>query len=441
MNFSKAKKSKISLGLIGTGTVGGGVLEILRDQKKFLKNKLGFDLEIKKVATLVPTEAQHLGVNKSQIVASWKDIVNDPEIDIVIELIGGTGVAKEIICQSIQNKKQVVTANKALLAMHGKEIFDLAARHEAQVCFEASVGGGIPVLRALREAFAACEINSLQAIINGTCNYILSEMADKGAGFQQTLKEAQRLGYAEQDPTFDIEGIDAAHKLCILISMAFGVFVPLKQIYTQGITELSPLDFECANRFGYCIKLLAIAKKNQDGLEARVHPTMIPLTSPLSSVKDVFNAILIEGTPLGRSLFYGRGAGRGPTASAVMGDVVEIARRLVSGSPVITPPLGFVREALQNGKLKALEKINSAYYLRFSVLDRPGALSKITGLLGKEGISIASVYQHELDLGKKVPVVLLTHPSSEEKMQKALKKIDRLSFIKEKTLRIRIEHG
>lgn len=441
MTSQKLKKTKISLGLIGAGTVGGGVLEILRDQKKILKSKLGFDLEIKKVFTRTASKALQLGIDKSKIVSSWKEIVTDPEIDIVIELMGGITDAKEIIRQAIQNKKQVVTANKALLALHGKEIFDLAAKHQVQVCFEASVGGGIPILRSLREAFAACEIQSLQAIINGTCNYILSEMADKGGEFQATLKDAQRLGYAEQDPTFDVEGIDAAHKLCILISLAFGTFVPLKQIYTQGITELSPLDFECANRFGYAIKLLAIAKKNKDGLEARVHPTMIPLASPLASVKDAFNAILIEASPLGRSLLYGRGAGRGPTASAVMGDVVEIARRLISGSPTFLPPLGFESSALQSGKIKDLGKISSAYYLRFSVLDKPGVLSKITGILGKEGISIASVYQHDLNLGKKVPVVLLTHASSEEKMQKALKQIDKLSFIKEKTLRIRIEQG
>ncbi len=433
------KNKDIKVGIIGLGIVGSGTAEILIKQSKLLSRKMGAKLTLAKVCDRSSKNAKKLSIPSKQVCSDWREIVRDPDIDIVVELMGGTQVAKEVVLEALKQGKHVVTANKALLALHGKEIFKLAAQKNLYICFEASVGGGIPILRSLREGYAANEIKSIQGIINGTCNYILSEMTEKGGDFLPVLKKAQELGYAEKDPSFDVDGVDAAHKLSILLSIAHGVHVPFEKIYIEGIRLISALDIECGKKFGYVIKLLGIAKKSGDFIEVRVHPCMIPQSSPLASVGDAFNAILIEGDYVGPGLLYGRGAGRNPTASAVVGDIIEIVRNLSQGNQPCVPPLGFSPEQITEVKIKKMEDLHSDYYLRFSVRDVPGVLAKITALLSQHKISISSVYQHIQDEGKVIPIVLFTHRAQESDILKALKKIDRLAEVKSKTLFIRVE--
>ncbi len=432
-------KSEVKVGIVGLGTVGSGTAEILLKQASLISKRIGCKLILSKVADRRFKNAKSLGLSSKQKVKSWKDIVYDPEIQIVVELIGGTQVAKEVILAALKNGKHVVTANKALLALKGKEIFNLAAKNNRNICFEASVGGGIPILRSLREGYAANEIQSVRGIINGTCNYILSEMSEKGSDFSSVLKQAQHLGYAEKDPSFDVDGIDAAHKLSILISIAYGVQVPFKEIYVEGIRKITPLDIQCGKRFGYVIKLLAIAKKKKDKIEARVHPCMISQNNPLASVGDAFNAVLVEGDSVGPGLLYGRGAGKKPTASAVVGDIIEIARHIRYKNLPAVPPLGFISQEIKEAKIQNITDLESEYYLSFSALDVPGVLAKITSLLSQHKISISSVYQHVQDEGKVVPIVIFTHRAKESDVRKALQKIDRLNVIKAKTNYIRVE--
>jgi homoserine dehydrogenase len=435
------KKQSISIGLVGLGTVGSGVAEILLRQKNLLSERIGVPLVLKKVAEKDRKKALRLGLKGNQIASSWKELVEDPSIPILVELIGGTTEAKKIILAALRNGKHVVTANKALLATSGKELFELAHRRKLDICFEAAVGGGIPILRALREGLVANQIKSIHAIINGTCNYILSEMSERGEEFASVLKKAQELGYAERDPRFDIDGIDAAHKLALLIAIAYGIQVKMGDIFIEGIRRITPFDFECAQRFHFSIKLLAIAKKSPRGIEARVQPCMIPVTNPLSSVREAFNAILIDGDYVGPSLLYGKGAGKNPTASAVVGDIVEIARNLLKGVSYTVPPLGYERGDFRRAVLAPIESMESEYYLRFSVVDRPGVLSRIAGILGREGISISSVYQHGQGLGRTVPIVILTHLAKMKSVLKSIQIIDRLSVVKAKTLLVPIENG
>lgn len=440
MNSPQVKPLKeIKIGLVGCGIVGSGVVELLHQHRDLLKERLGIPLVLEKVATLLPAQARAAGLPNSRVTKRWQDLVSDPSISVIVELMGGTREARKLILAALQNGKHVVTANKALLATHGKEIYKEAHRQRLDICFEAAVGGGIPILRALREGFVGNEIKSILGIINGTCNYILSEMSEKGESFEKVLKNAQRLGYAEQDPSFDVEGIDAAHKLSILVSIAYGMDVELKQIHTEGIRSLTPFDIDCARRFGFAIKLLAIAKKNKNGIEARVHPTMIPLSSPLASVREAFNAIYLDGDFVGPSLLYGKGAGKRPTASAVVGDIIEVARNIIKGVSMTVPPLGHYNDSIPKGVIQKMDQLESEYYLRFSVVDQPGVLSHIAGILGKHQISISSVYQHGQGQGKIVPIVILTHRARESNMKLALSKIDRLGSVKNKTLLIRIE--
>lgn len=434
-----AKKNEIKVGVIGLGTVGSGTAEILMKHAGSLAKKAGAKIVLEKVCDRSLLNAKRLGIPKQKVTQEWRELVEDPEIAIIVELVGGTKVAKEIVLEALRRGKHVVTANKALLALHGKEIFDLAARQQASVCFEASVGGGIPILRSLREGYAANEIQSIFGIINGTCNYILSEMSEQGGDFNEVLKKAQELGYAESDPSFDVDGVDAAHKLSILISIGHGVYVPFEKIYVEGIRSISSLDIECGKRFGYVIKLLGIAKKTENKIEARVHPCMIPESSPLASVGDAFNAILVEGDYVGPGLLYGRGAGRNPTASAVVGDILEIARELAQGNRPCVPPLGYEPSQIGLARIKEMNELESEYYLRFSVKDVPGVLAKITSLLSRSKISISSVYQHAQDEGKTVPIVIFTHRARENDVLKALSKIDRLPEVQSKTHFIRVE--
>lgn len=434
-----SKKNQINVGIIGLGTVGSGAAEILLKKSTLLHKRTGCELILKKVADRSFKNAKSIALPQKLKARSWREIVEDPDIQIVVELMGGLEIAKDVVLSALKNGKHVVTANKALLAVHGKEIYSLAAKQNLNVCFEASVGGGIPILRALREGYAANEIKSLFGIINGTCNYILSEMTEKGADFASILKQAQTLGYAEKDPGFDVDGIDAAHKLSILISIAYGVNVPFKDIYVEGIRKITPLDIECGKKFNYILKLLAIAKKRKDKIEARVHPCLIPISNPLASVKDAFNAVLLEGDYVGTGLLYGRGAGRNPTASAVIGDVIEIARQLNRGNKVSVSPLSYLPHEIKTASIQKIEDLKSEYYLRFTALDVPGVMAKISSLLSRHKISISSVYQHVQDEGRAVPIVIFTHEVKEKDLQKALKEISRLQVILEKPFLIRVE--
>jgi homoserine dehydrogenase len=424
--------------MVGFGTVGRGVWEILEEHGRLLSRRVGAPLEIKKIAVRSKNKKRG-GAPTKLFTEDARELLRDPEIAMVVEVMGGIKEAKSLALAAMKAGKHLVTANKALLAMHAREIFGAAKAAQVDICFEAAVGGGIPILRALREGYVANRILSLFGIVNGTCNFILSEMSQKGAGFQETLKKAQELGYAEADPSFDIDGWDAAHKLAILISIAHGVHVPLDKIYVEGLRRLTPYDLECAKGFGFEIKLLAIAKLSGGKIQARVHPTMVPAGSMLAAVRGVHNAIAIDGDSVGEGMLYGRGAGSRPTASAVVGDIVEVARNLVQGVAYTVPPLGLYADKIQDAAIEPIAALRSPYYLRFQALDRPGVLAKITAILGKHRISISAVYQNVREEGKAVPIVILTHEALERDIQTAIAKIDRLEVMKDKTVLIRVE--
>jgi homoserine dehydrogenase len=433
-------KSKVKIGLIGFGTIGTGVVKLIQGNARGLKARLNADLVLARIADIDLKRKREVKVSPKILTTRVEDILADPEIDIVVELMGGVEPARRFVLEAIRRGKSVVTANKALLATAGDEIFRAAEKNGVSVGFEASVGGGIPVIRALREAYAGDKIRSLLGIINGTSNYILSKMTDEGSRFELVLKRAQEKGYAEADPTLDVEGIDAAHKLAILIALAFGVRIKLNQIYTEGITRISPLDVEFAREFGYRIKLLAIAKdQGQKGIEARVHPTLIRADSLLAGVKDVFNAIYVVGEALGPNLLYGRGAGMMPTATAVLSDLISIAREKLSGANAGIPGRSWPEAQIKDVRVRDIKEILISYYLRFSVVDRPGVLARITGVLGRHHISIASFLQRGRMAGSKVPIFLLTHEALEKNLRAAIAVIDRMDVVRDPTCFIRIE--
>lgn len=430
---------KVYIGLIGFGTVGTGVVRILQEKAKLLEERLGFSLILKRIADINITRDRGIKVSPAILTTNVADIIEDPEISIVIELIGGLEPARTIILQAMAKGKHVVTANKALLAVHGLEIFKAAEEYGVDLGFEGSVGGGIPIIRALKEGLVANKIQVIFGILNGTSNYILSEMTARNLKFEEVLKKAQELGYAEADPTLDIQGIDTAHKLSILISLAYGVQVKLEDIYTEGITSIAPMDVEYAKELGYHIKLLAIAKSDGGPIEARVHPTLLPADHLLSTVSGPFNAIFVKGDAVGSTLFYGPGAGMMPTASAVVSDLVDLSRSLRLGINRRVPLLSYQRPYLREGDIKSIENVTCSYYLRFTVVDRPGVLSRISGILGDLDISIASVIQKGRRAEKAVPIYIVTHEAREKNMQKALQVIDRLPIIVDKTVYMRIE--
>lgn len=436
-------KSQIGIGLVGFGTVGTGVVKILAQNAALIRRRVGVPVTLVKVADLDIARDRGVPVASAMLTTDVRSLLEDPAVDIVLELIGGYDTAKRIILDAMARGKSVVTANKALLAVHGEELFDAAARHGVDLGFEASVGGGIPVIRALTEGLAANAILSMYGIINGTSNYILSRMTREGHGFQEVLAEAQRAGYAEADPTFDVAGIDSAHKLAIMVNLAYGTPVNFKELYTEGITKLTPVDIAYAKEFGYTIKLLGIAKLvNRDGegeIEARVHPTMIPSDSPVAQVEGVYNAIQLVGDAVKDVVLYGQGAGSLPTGSAVVSDVIDIARNLLRQASGRVPAAAFQRDQRRPIRLRPIEEITSLYYLRFMVLDRPGVLSQIAGVLGHHGISISSVLQKGREEGQTVPVVIMTHMAGERHVQAALREIDRMPFISEPTTLIRVE--
>ena len=430
---------RINLGLIGWGTIGVGVTKVLEQTSTSLAERLGAELYIKRIADLDITTPRDVSIPKDRLTQNAEDILSDPEIQIVIELIGGIEPARQFILDAIGAGKQVVTANKALLAEHGFEIFESARVKKVDVGFEASVGGGIPIIRAITEGLVSNRIKSIYGIINGTANYILTRMYEEKKDFEEVLAEAQKLGYAEADPSYDIRGIDTAHKLAILSTLAFGTGVRSDQIYTEGIERISLLDLSFAAELGYKIKLLALAKNDQDGLEVRVHPTMIPQDNMLASVDGVYNAIYIIGGFTGPTMFYGQGAGQLPTASAVMSNIVEIARNVLHSSTGMITPV--VHKALESNDkpIKDIRRIRSDYYLRFSAMDRPGVLSAISGILGKHNISISSVIQKGRGEKGGVPIIMMTHEAQESDLQSALSEIDCMPMVLDKTLCIRIE--
>jgi homoserine dehydrogenase len=428
-------KQKINVGLIGLGTVGTGAFRILSDNAESIRRRVGVPVEVTKVAVRDPKRDRGLKLPSGLLTTDPMTVVRDPDIDIVAELVGGYEPARGLIMEAIARGKHVVTANKALLAVHGTEIHEAARRAGVSVGFEGSVGGGIPVVKALKEALAGNRILSIYGIINGTSNYILSKMTDEERPFADVLAEAQRAGYAEADPTFDVGGIDTAHKLAILVNLAFGAAVDLKDIFTEGITSISPLDIDFGRDFGYKLKLLAIAKAREGKVEARVHPTMVPDTYPIAKVGGVYNAIQIVGNACEDIMLYGRGAGSLPTGSAVVADIMDISRNILMEPSRKLPAVDSVGRL----NVQPMNSITSIYYLRFMALDQPGVLSQISGILGRHNISIAQVIQRGRKEGGAVPLVVMTHTALERDIQRALVEIKALSCVSEEPVLIRVE--
>jgi len=429
---------KIHIGLLGLGQIGSGLYEILTSKKKQFERELGVSFEITKIAEKYPNRKRKVRPPRALMTQDAVEVVRDPSIDVIVELIGGTTFARTIIKESLKEGKHVVTANKALLAEYGDEIFELAHHTRRWVRFEASVGGGIPCIKALREGLVANTIESVYAIINGTTNYILTQMTETGMSFSEALKNAQKKGYAEANPTLDIEGVDAAHKLAILVRFAFGGRVKFSEIYSEGITRISSDDIAFAKEFGYVIKLLAIAKKTKNGVEARVQPTLLPRSHILSSVNQSFNAVLLRGDEVGDVMFYGRGAGPHPTASAVIADLLDIAKNNIEG-PVDDKTV--IRALGNRIDIKNITSILSRYYLRFYVIDKPSVLARISKILGVCQVSISDVIQRERSEGKVVPLILLTHESPEKDVRTAIRSINRLPFVKGASQVIRMEEA
>ena len=428
----------INVGLIGAGTVGCGVIKVLNENKDIIEDRLGARIQLKRIADIDPERKRPIEIPRALFTTNAWEIIEDSSIPIVIELVGGTSVAKDFILGAIRKRKHVVTANKALLALHGREIFKAASEQGVEVGFEASVAGGIPIIRAIREGYIANRILSIYGIINGTSNYILSKMSEEGREFNDVLNQAQNEGYAEADPSLDIDGIDAAHKLLILIMLSFGALVEFERIHVEGIRSITPLDISFADEFGYKIKLLAIAKGENRGIEARVHPTLVEKGTPLADVSGAFNAIYIIGDAVGPNMLYGMGAGMMPTASAVVSDIAQIARSIMLGNSHSSLPKSLQGTTSIPSGLVPISEITTKYYLRFQVEDRPGVLGQIAGSLGRNNISIESVIQKGRHIGGEVPVVIMTHEAKERDLMSAIEEIDRFPVVKSKSVFIRI---
>ena len=429
----------VKVGLLGLGTVGSGTATVLKRNAEEIARRAGRGIIVDIVSTSKSELPAGVGLSGSRITNDPNDVVNDPEISIVVELFGGTEPAKSLVLQAIANGKHVVTANKALIAEHGNEIFARAQEKGVIVAFEAGIAGGIPIIKALREGLSANKINWLAGIINGTGNFILTEMRDKGRDFQDVLKEAQELGYAEADPTFDVEGIDAAHKLCILSSIAFGIPLQFDKTYTEGISKISSDDVDYAAELGYSIKHLGIAKQTEQGIEQRVHPTLIPKKRLIANVDGVMNAVLVHGDAVGPTLHYGAGAGSEPTASAVVADIIDIARALTSDPENRVPHLAFQADSLSDLPILSMDQVETAFYLRLSALDEAGVLAEITRILGDGNISIEAFIQKEPKDDGKADIILLTKVVNEGAMNAAIEQIESLSVVSGKIARIRVE--
>ncbi len=426
----------IGVGIIGLGTVGTGTYRILTEHRSLIQEKTGLDIRVVKVAETDPRQINGKRIVGGLITSNALDVLNDPRVDIVVELIGGIRPAYDYIIQALEKKKWVVTANKALLAERGDKLFRVAEKNQCEIGFEASVCGGIPVVRAIRDGLIGNRITYLLGILNGTSNYILTKMTDEGISFKDALRAAQQLGFAEKDPTFDIEGIDAAHKLSILVRLAFSYPIRMADIIAGGISRIEPIDIDSAKEFGYRIKLLAIAKDEGGLIEARVEPAMLPLTHPMSNVHGVYNAVYVVGSNVGPNLFYGRGAGSAPTGSAVVSDIIDMAHRIKGKNNFVKLPM-----YASGKKMKKGEESSVPYYMRFTAQDRPGVLSKVSGILAQHNISISAVTQKGRKETGYVPIVMLTHEAVERNLKKATAAIDRLPFIRRGSIYIRIEEG
>jgi homoserine dehydrogenase len=430
----------IKVGLLGIGTVGAGTFNVLRRNQEEISRRAGRAIEITMVADLNTARAIELTGGHCTVVSDANEVVNHPDIDIVIELIGGYGIAKELVLKAIANGKHVVTANKALIATHGNEIFKAAQQKGVIVAFEAAVAGGIPIIKALREGLTANRIQWIAGIINGTTNFILSEMREKGLDFADVLKEAQRLGYAEADPTFDIEGIDAAHKLTIMASIAFGIPVQFDKAYVEGITKLQPIDILYAEQLGYRIKLLGITKKTAGGIELRVHPTLVPTRRLIANVEGAMNAVMVDGDAIGQTLYYGKGAGAEPTASAVIADLVDITRLATADPEHRVPHLAFQPDAMAATPILPMSEITTSYYLRMHVADEAGVLADVTRILADLSISIDAMLQKEPGEGEtQTDIIMLTHQTQEKNIVSALTRIEALSSVVGSVTWIRLE--
>jgi len=430
----------ISVGLLGIGTVGGGTWNVLSRNQEEITRRAGRGIEITVVADKDVAKAKKLTAGRARVTGDAYEVVRDPGVDIVVELIGGYGVAKDLVLAAIANGKHVVTANKALLALHGNEIFAAAQEKGVMVGFEAAVAGGIPIIKALREGLTANRIEWIAGIINGTSNFILSEMRDKGLPFDEVLKQAQALGYAEADPTFDIEGIDAAHKLTIMSAIAFGIPMQFELAYKEGIAKLTREDIRYAEELGYRIKLLGITKKTSEGIELRVHPTLIPTRRLIANVEGVMNAILVKGDAVGATMYYGAGAGAEPTASSVVADLVDITRLHTADPDHRVPHLAFQPDRLAATRVLPMDEVITSYYLRMRVADRPGVLADITRILADLSISIDAMVQKEPAEGEEqVDIILLTHETREKNVNAAIVKIEALAVVSGKVTRIRLE--
>ena len=428
--------SSINVGLIGAGTVGTGVFKVIKDNLRLIKKRRLFDLKLIKIADIDPDRKRPVKIPRHLFTKDAYELINDPGIDIIIELVGGTKVAKNFVIDSLKSGKHVVTANKELLAHHGKEIFSLAAKKGLAIGFEASVGGGIPIIKSTLEGYAANNILSIYGIMNGTSNYILHKMTEEKSEFETVLKQAQKEGYAEADPKFDIDGIDAAHKLSILIMLCWGKFFDFNKYYVEGIKKVTPLDISFAGELGYKIKLLATAKHKKNGIEAGVYPALVRKWTQLADVKEAFNAIYMVGDAVGPTMFYGMGAGMLPTASAVVSDLIGISNNHYNSNNQLVPKLYAQNEDI---KLIDMKETINKYYLRFEVMDKPGILGSITSVLGKFNISIESMIQKRKEC-KTVPIVLMTHKAKEKDLLNALKTIEsKRNITKDKTLFIRTE--
>ncbi len=431
----------IKVGLLGIGTVGAGTFTVLQRNQEEIRRRAGRGIEIVMVADLDTERARAVTGGKAEVVNDANLVVNNPEIDIVVELIGGYGIARDMVMKAIANGKHVVTANKALLALHGTEIFKAAQEKGVMVAFEAAVAGGIPIIKALREGLTANRIQWIAGIINGTTNFILSEMRDKGLDFDVVLKEAQRLGYAEADPTFDIEGVDAAHKATIMSAIAFGVPVQFEKAYVEGITKLSATDIRYAEQLGYRIKLLGIARRTDDGIELRVHPTLIPAGRLIANVEGAMNAVLVQGDAVGATLYYGKGAGSEPTASAVIADLVDIARLANANAEHRVPYLAFQPNEMSDTPILPMAEITSSYYLRIRVADTLGVLANVTRILADSSISVDAMLQKGAGEGETATdLIILTHQTKEKQVDAAIAAIEALTTVEGKVTRIRMEH-
>ena len=431
----------IEVGLLGIGTVGSGVFTVLARNQEEIKRRAGRGIRIHTVADLNTQRAQELVKGQAEVVDDARKVIQNPEIDIVVELIGGYGIAKDLVLEAIAAGKHVVTANKALIAVHGNEIFKAAHAKGVMVAFEAAVAGGIPIIKALREGLSANRIEWIAGIINGTTNFILSEMRDKGLDFNTVLKEAQRLGYAEAEPTFDIEGIDAAHKATIMSAIAFGVPMQFAQAHVEGITKLSAVDIKYAEQLGYRIKLLGITKKNPNGIELRVHPTLVPTKRLLANVEGAMNAVQVHGDAVGTTLYYGKGAGSEPTASAVIADLVDVTRLQTADPENRVPHLAFQPDALQNIPILPMAEVTTSYYLRLAVADQAGVLAEITRILAAHDVSIDALLQKEAAEGEsQTDLVILTHETKEKNLMAALSEIQDLKTVMGEIVKIRLEN-